>query len=113
MTTARAIQVSIAQVLVGIVIGSSIEGLLPKASAGASTSIVVLETLVQAGMNGAALALAAPYLAQDDPTGGIPITMGLLQSQPELSRRIGLLSEKVKGQVVRGVQRTEGLLPEM
>ena len=113
MSTARAIQVSIIQVLAGILIGSSIEGVLPKASSGASPSIVVLETLVQAGMNGALIVLTAPYLAQDDPTGGIPFSMGLLESQPEFSRRIGMLSGIVKGQVLRGVQKTEGLIPEL
>ena len=109
--TARAIQVSIYQVLVGIALGGAIEGLLPKASETASTSVLTLELLVQAGMNGAALAISAPYLAQNDPTAGIPFSMGLLEAQPELRRRIGVLAAKVRGQVAQGALRMEAQVP--
>jgi len=111
--TARAIQVSVVQVLIGIALGGAIEGLMPKASDTASTSVMALELLVQSGMNGAALALAAPYLAQNDPTGGIPFSMGLAEAQPELARRIGVLAAKVRGHVARGALRMEAQIPEL
>jgi len=111
--TARAIQVSIYQIVMGIAIGGAIEGVMPKASDSVSTSVMTLELLVQSGLNGAVLALAVPYLARNDPTAGIPFSMGLAGAQPELQRRIGVLAAKVKGQVAQGALRMEGQIPTL
>ena len=110
MSTARSIQVSITHVALGIAIGSIIEGLLPKLNAGASLSTQVFETLVQVGLNGAALSLVSTTLQDNDPTFGIPFSMALFQAQPELQRRVELLGVAVKDRVAQGVQQTGPLV---
>ena len=90
----------------GIGVGSLIEALLPKFNPGASLTTVAFETLVQVGLNGAALAMVGAYLQQDDPTFGIPFSTALLGVQPELSSRFVLLSAEAKERVGRAVQQT-------
>lgn len=106
MSTSRSIQVSVTHTALGIAIGAAIEGLLPSFTSSASVANQAFETLVQVGLNGAALATVAGFLRDDDPTFGIPFSMALFQSQPELARRIEALSALAKAQVVEGVQRT-------
>ena len=48
--------------VLGLVIGASIEGMLPRFNADASLASLAFETLVQAGLNGVALALVAEPL---------------------------------------------------
>lgn len=111
MSTARAIQVSITHVALGIIVGSAIEGLLPKSNADASLQQQLFEALVQVGLNGAALSLVATGLRNDDPTFGIPFSMALFEAQPELAERIRSLASVAKGQVSRVVQQTVPLVP--
>lgn len=106
MSTSRSIQVSVTHTVLGVAIGAAIEGLLPSFTSSASLANQAFETLVQVGLNGAALATVAGFLRDDDPTFGIPFSMALFQSQPELARRIESLSAVAKAQVVQGVQRT-------
>ena len=111
MSTARGIQVSVTHVALGIAVGSAIEGVLPKANAGSSLQQQLFEALVQVGLNGAALSLVATFLRNDDPTFGIPFSMALFESQPELGERIRSLAAVAKGQVSRVVQQTGPLVP--
>ena len=111
MNASRSIQVSVTHTAVGILIGASIEALLPKFNAGAALSTLAFETLVQVGLGGAALAAASGYLREDDPTFGIPFSLALFESQPELSLRIASLSAVVKEQVTQAVQRTPAPSP--
>ena len=111
MTTAQSIQVSITHVVLGIAVGSLIEGVLPKLSEGTSLKQQLFEALVQAGLNGAALSLVGAYLRNGDPTFGIPFSMALLESQPELGVRIRSLAAVAKGQVSQAVQQTGPLVP--
>ena len=106
MSTGRSIQISITHTVIGIGVGSVIDGLLPKFNADASLTNQVFETLVQMGLNGAALVLLAGILRDNDPTFGIPFSMALFQSQPELASRVEALSASVKDQVVQAVQKT-------
>ena len=106
MSTSRSIQVSITHAVLGIAIGSAIEAMLPKFTEGVSVTNLAFETLVQVGMNGAALATVSTLLRDDDPTFGIPFSWALFQSQPELSRRIEGLSVVAKDQVSQLAQRT-------
>ena len=110
-STARAIQYSVAHVSIGIAVGSLIEGVLPSVADGSSLTTTVFETLVQAGLNGAALVLCERCLGQDDPTAGLPFSMALFYSQPEFLRRIDILSSVIRGQVSQAVQRTVPQLP--
>lgn len=113
MSTARAIQVSITHVALGIVVGSVIEGVLPSPTDGASLQQQLFETLVQVGLNGAALSVMATYLRNDDPTFGIPFSASLFEAQPALGVRIRSLAAVAKAQVSQAVQRTGPLLPEV
>lgn len=99
----RAIQISVTHSVMGIVIGASIEALLPKFTADASLTNLAFETLVQVGVNGAALGVAAGTLQNDDPTYGIPFSWALFEAQPELALRIGALAGVVREQVRKGV----------
>jgi hypothetical protein len=91
--------------VLGVGIGAVIEGLLPSFSAGASVTNLVFETLVQVGLNGAALASVSEFLRDDDPTFGIPFSMALLSSQTELTMRLQTLGAVVKVQVAQVSQR--------
>lgn len=103
MMTSRAIQLSITQVTVGVLIGAAVEAVLPKRIEGASLTTQVFEALVQVGLNGAALASFAGLVQGEgaDPTFGIPFANALYASQPELQARLAGLSSVVKGQVAR------------
>ena len=111
MSASRAIQVSIQHVAAGVMIGALIEALLPTPDVDASWKQQIFETLVQAGLNGALLASLSSFLVNDDPTFGIPFSMALFASQPELAARIQSLAALTKSQVVLGVQRTAPLIP--
>ena len=113
MSTARSIQVSITHVFLGVAVGSTIEGLLPKYNGTASLHQQLFETLVQVGLNGAALSLVASYLSNDDQTFGIPFSMALFEAQPELGHRIQSLAEIAKNQVSLVVQQTGPLVPSV
>ena len=106
MNTSRSIQVSVTHTVLGIAIGAAIESLLPKFNEGASLANQAFETLVQVGLNGAALATVAGFLRDDDPTFGMPFSMALFQSQPELAARIAGLAAVTKDQVSQAAQRT-------
>ena len=104
MSTSRAIQVSTTHVLVGLAVGSIIEGVLPRFSADAAVTTQVFEMLVQAGLNGAALVSLGPFLADNDPTFGIPFSLALGAAQPELARRFESVGALVRDRVARALQ---------
>ena len=105
MSTGRAIQVSVTHTVLGVGVCAGIEAMLPTFSAGASVTNLVFETLVQVGLNGAALASVSEFLRDDDPTFGIPFSMALLGSQTELAMRLQTLGAVVKVQVAQVSQR--------
>jgi hypothetical protein len=89
----RAIQVSVTHAALGIAVGSVIEILLPKYNDDASLTHQVFETLVQVGLNGAAISSLSSILSEEDPTFGIPFSMALFESQPQLAQRVHSLGE--------------------
>ena len=99
----RAIQLSVTQVVAGVLIGATVEALLPKRIEGASLTNQVFEALVQVGLNGAALATFAGLIRGEgvDPTFGIPFSQALYASQPELQARLATLSARAKLEVSR------------
>ena len=99
--TSRAIQVSVTHVAVAILIGSSIEAMLPTYDESAPLATQIFEVVVQVGLNGAALAALPSFLSQNDPTFGILFSHALAISQPDLDRRMRMLSETVKRQVAQ------------
>ena len=111
MNTGRSIQVAVTHTVLGVGVGASIEALLPKFSAGASLTSLIFETLVQVGLNGAALASVAQFLRDDDPTFGILFSGALFQSQTELVQRLQTLGAVVKVQVSQVSQRMVQQVP--
>ena len=101
--TSRAIQVSITQVAAGVLIGATVEALLPKKTEAASLTNQIFEVMVQVGLNGAALALFVGLVRGEgaDPTFGIPFSQALYASQPELKKRLSALSSVVGIQVLQ------------
>jgi len=93
---ARAIQVSIVHVTLGVAAGSLIEAVLPSHSDDASAAAQVFEALVQISLNGVLLASVAATLMSDDPTYGIPFSMGLHAAQPALNSRLAVLSDAAR-----------------
>ena len=88
----------------GIAIGSIIEGLLPNFNEGASVASQAFEALVQVGLNGAALAGSSAFLRDNDPTFGIPFSMALYASQPELRARSVSIGAEAKSRVASAAQ---------
>ena len=105
--TSKAIQVSVTQTAAGVVIGATVEAMLPGRTENASLTNQIFEALVQVGMNGAALALFVGLVRGEgaDPTYGIPFSQALYAAQPELQKRLALLSEVVACLVLRASQR--------
>ena len=104
MSTSRSIQVSITHSIVGVCVGATIEAMLPKFRPDASLVNQTFETLVQIGLNGAALAILVEYMNRDDPTHGLPFSLALFEAQPELAKRIESLSAVVKARVTQASQ---------
>jgi len=92
MTTALAIQKSVVHVTVGVLAGSSLEALMPTFAASSSTATQVFEALVQISLNGVLLSVLGPTLGKDDPTHGLPFSLGFFEAQPALKKRIELLA---------------------
>ena len=98
---------SVSQVTAGVLIGATVEALLPQQIEGASLTTQVFEVLVQVGMNGAALSVFAGLIRGEgvDPIYGIPFSYYVNLSQPELAKRIAVLSSEVKRRVQQVSQR--------
>lgn len=105
MSTARAIQTSITHVSIGIVMGTIVESLMPAYSASSSIAMQAFEAFVQVGLNGVLIAQVASQLGDEDPTFGMPFSLGLFEAQPGLAGRIAVLSSAAKRQGVQAVQR--------
>lgn len=112
MATARAIQVSVSHLTVGIVAGSVIEALMPAYSASSSTGVLTFEAFVQVALNGVFLSQVGAQLTSDDPTFGLPFSLGLFEAQPGLLQRIALLAAVAKQKVGRFGQKMVPLVAE-
>jgi hypothetical protein len=107
MSYALGVQLSVTQVVAGVLIGAGVEALLPRKTEGASLTNQVFEALVQVGLNGFALAGFAGLIRGEgvDPTFGIPFSTAMYAAQPELRMRLELLSGVVQRQVALASQR--------
>ena len=101
--TSRAIQQSVTQVAAAVVVGATIEALLPAPVEKPPVHTQVFELMVQVGLNGVALALVAGSIrgGGEDLTFGIPFANALYGSQPSMRKRIETLAELTKTQVVQ------------
>ena len=111
MSTGRSIQVSVTHTVVGVLMGATIEAMLPKFTQGAPLTSLAFETTVQAGLNGAALVMVAGFLSANDPTNGIPFATALYAAQPEFSRRIEQISAVIKEQAAQAARQTATHVP--
>lgn len=105
MSTARAIQVSVTHVSLGIMAGAAIEGFMPAYTASASSGALMFEAFVQIALNGVLLAQMGGTLTSDDPTFGLPFSLGLFEAQPALRKRIETLAAVAKQQVAQTAQK--------
>ena len=96
IAAADGVQASVANTLLGAALGTAIEALVPPFSSDVPVSTQLFETVLQAGLSGAALAVVGSYQSVADPTFGIPFCMALYQTQPEMSKRLVALTAAVK-----------------
>jgi hypothetical protein len=101
----RAIQVSAIHTAYGLAIGSVIETVLPVYTASADVSTLLFETVVQVGLNGAAVALMGPELRGNDPTFGIPFSFALYAAQAGLNLRLTALATLAQREGRKGLLR--------
>jgi hypothetical protein len=113
MSAAKAIQVSITHMSLGILMASTIEAFMPPFAASSSTATIVFEAFVQVGLNGVLLSQVAGQLTADDPTFGLPFALGLFEAQPGLCQRIVLLGGIAKRQVSQIALKMEPRAPEV
>ena len=73
--------------------------LMPKFNPNNSMNQNVLEFVMQAAMNGAVVSLAAPYLQEEDPTGGGLFFTTLYGTQTEWQKRVAHMAELLRARV--------------
>ena len=95
------VQISVSHAGASVLIGTVIESLVPPHDENKSLNWQALEFAVQAGLNGALIAVAAPYLQEEDPTGGGIFFTSLWGSQPQWHKRIKNASHLAKVQIGR------------
>ena len=95
----QAIQISVSHAAAGVLVGTVIETLMPRHDDTKSLNRQALEFAVQAGLNGALIAFAGPYLQEEDPTGGGIFFTTLWGSQPEWNKRVTAASSIVAREV--------------
>ena len=105
----QAVQISVSHAGVGVLMGTFVEILVPKHDETKSMNMQAFEFAVQAGLNGALIAIAAPYLSEEDPTAGGIFFSALWQSQPEWRKRVTAASQLASEQI----QKVTGPLLQM
>lgn len=90
-----AVGTSIAQAAAGTTTGVAIETILPAHSESLPIWETVLATAVQLALNGVAITYSADYL-DDGRQPGFVYSFTLMESQPELSKRVRFLGETIR-----------------
>ena len=99
MATSRAIQISVTHLAFGITAGAVIESFMPAYSASTSDVMIMFEALVQIALNGVLVSQVGAQLNDNDPTFGMPFSLGLFEAQPHLRQRIDFLAASAKKKV--------------
>lgn len=81
--------------------------LMPKFNASNSMNQNALEFAMQAAMNGAVVSLVAPYLQEEDPTGGGLFFTALYGTQTEWQKRVRYISMLLKTHIFTFVKQTQ------
>ena len=96
----RGVEVAVTHSGAGVAIGTLIDSvLMPKFNSSNSMNQNLLEFVMQAAMNGAIVSLAAPYLQEEDPTGGGLFSTTLYGTQPQWQKRVAHMSGVLKTRV--------------
>ena len=96
----RGVEVAVTHSAAGVTIGALIDSMLmPKFNPNNSMNQNVLEFVMQAAMNGAVVSLAAPYLQEEDPTGGGLFFTTLYGTQTEWQKRVAHVAAMLKTRV--------------
>ena len=96
----RGVEVAVTHSTAGVAIGTLIDSMLmPKFNTNNSMNQHMLEFVMQAAMNGAVVSLAAPYLQEEDPTGGGLFFTTLYGTQPEWQKRVAHMAGLLKTRV--------------
>jgi hypothetical protein len=65
----------------------------------------MFEAFVQVALNGVLLSQVGATLTSDDPTFGLPFSLGLFEAQPGLRKRIEIVAAIAKEQVSQAAQK--------
>lgn len=91
----QAVNTSVVHAAAGLSTGSAIELILPRHTDGKAVWETALTTVVQLALNGIAISVSADYLQDRAGTGGFIYSYTLMESQPELAKRVRSLSEMI------------------
>ena len=83
MSTSSAVNFAVMHTGVALIVGSTVDILMPAYSDSNTLVETALETAIQAGLNGVALVISSRYLSENDPTAGILFGWVLSAAQPE------------------------------
>ena len=96
----RGVEVAVTHSLAGVTIGTLIEAfVLPKFDALNTMNQQLLEFVMQSALNGALATYVAPYLQEEDPTGGGIFFTTLYGAQPQWQQRVRYMSRLLKSRV--------------
>ena len=110
MVSSSGIKYAIVGTASAIVVGAFFEGVVPEDQENSSLQTVAFETMVQAGLTGAALSAFGNLMrgATGDPIHEVMFEMGLFAAQPKLRARIARLSGLVSQMGLQAAQRRAG-----
>ena len=89
LTASEAVQVTLLNTMLGVGIGIGIEKIMPAFSEDVTLTTQLVETALQASLNGIAVAVVSSLQSGSvDPTAGAPFVYALYEVQPEMRQRI-------------------------
>ena len=100
----QAVQISVTHATAGVLLGTMIELVMPAHDETRSSNQQALEFAIHAGLNGAMVAFAGPYLQEEDPTGGGIFFTSLWGAQPEWRKRVTAASKMAAEQINKMVE---------
>ena len=100
----QAVQISVTHATAGVLLVTLIELVMPAHDETRSLNQQALEFAIHAGLNGAMIAFAGPYLQEEDPTGGGIFFTSLWGAQPEWRKRVTAASRMAAVQINKMVE---------
>ena len=110
----NAVQAALTNTILGLLCGTTIDYVMPPYSADVAPSTLVAETMLQAALNGVAIAIVADAQKnQRDPCAGMPFAYALYESQSGFHDRALALGRLVKGRLREVAPRMAPLVPKL